>query len=60
MNGFQLYPGTPQHQRLLKTIVIHYANDPRILAIIVFGSLGRGNWDPYSDLDLDVIIADGL
>lgn len=24
----------------------------------VFGSLGRGNWDIYSDLDLDVIVTD--
>jgi hypothetical protein len=29
------------------------------LAVIVFGSLGRGTWDAYSDLDLDVILADG-
>ncbi len=52
------YPGTPQHQKLLQAIVSHYSNDPRILAIIVFGSLGHGNWDPYSDVDLDIIIAD--
>jgi predicted nucleotidyltransferase len=31
-----------------------------MLAITVFGSLGRGNWDPYSDLDLDVVVADGI
>jgi hypothetical protein len=30
------------------------------LSILVFGSLGRGNWDAYSDLDLDVILADGV
>jgi hypothetical protein len=24
----------------------------------VFGSLGRGNWDQFSDIDLDVVIAD--
>ena len=28
--------------------------------MIVFGSLGRGNWDEYSDLDLDVIVADDI
>jgi hypothetical protein len=28
--------------------------------VIVFGSLGRGNWDPYSDLDLDIIIGDNV
>ncbi len=52
------YPGTPQHQAVLHAIVEHYANDPRILAVAVFGSLGRGNWDQFSDIDLDVVIAD--
>jgi predicted nucleotidyltransferase len=53
-----LYPGTQQHQTILRAIVEHYENDPRILAVAVFGSLGRGNWDQYSDIDLDVVIAD--
>jgi predicted nucleotidyltransferase len=53
-------PGTIQHQRILQVITSYYENDPRILAIIVFGSLGRGNWDGYSDLDLDVVVADGI
>jgi len=53
-------PGTLQHQRVLQAIISYYENDPRILAITVFGSLGRGNWDPYSDLDLDVVIADEI
>jgi predicted nucleotidyltransferase len=52
------YPGTPQHRAILRAIVEHYENDPRILAVAVFGSLGRGNWDQYSDIDLDVVIAD--
>jgi predicted nucleotidyltransferase len=51
-------PGTLQHQRILQAITSHYENDHRILAITVFGSLGRGNWDCYSDLDLDVVVAD--
>ena len=53
-------PGTLQHQRILHSITSYYENDPRILAITVFGSLGRGNWDCYSDLDLDVVIADEI
>lgn len=53
-------PGTLQHQRMLRAILSHYENDLRILAISVFGSLGRGNWDCYSDLDLDVVIADEI
>ncbi len=52
------YPGTLQHQAILRAIVAHYENDQRILAVAVFGSLGRGNWDQYSDIDLDVVIAD--
>lgn len=54
------FPGTLQHQRILRVITSCYENDPRILAIIVFGSLGRGTWDCYSDLDLDVVVADGI
>ncbi|MCC7362064.1 MAG: nucleotidyltransferase domain-containing protein [Anaerolineales bacterium] len=54
------YPGTPKHQALLAAIVAHYARDPRVLAISVFGSLSRGNWDQYSDLDLDIVIADDV
>jgi predicted nucleotidyltransferase len=53
-------PGTLQHQKILHSIVSFYENDPRILAITVFGSLGRDNWDRYSDLDLDVVVADGI
>jgi predicted nucleotidyltransferase len=54
------YPGTSQHQALLRSIVAYYESDPRILAVAIFGSLGRGTWDCYSDLDLDVVIADGV
>nr|AAK28583.1 hypothetical protein [uncultured bacterium] len=54
------YPGTLQHQNLLHSIVSYYEHDPRILAIALFGSLGRGSWDSYSDLDLDIIIADSV
>lgn len=53
-------PGTLQHQRILQAITSYYENDPRVLAITVFGSLGRGNWDRYSDLDLDVVVADDI
>lgn len=53
-------PGAPQHQALLQAIVERYAPDERVLAVVVFGSLGRGNWDVYSDLDLDVVLADGV
>jgi predicted nucleotidyltransferase len=51
-------PGTPRHQRILQSILDYYAEDSRILAVLVFGSLGRGNWDEYSDLDLDIVVVD--
>jgi predicted nucleotidyltransferase len=54
------YPGTAQHQALLRAIVAHYGNDPRVLTVIVFGSLGRGDWDVYSDIDLDIVISDSV
>jgi predicted nucleotidyltransferase len=54
------YPGTAQHQALLKALVSRYESDPRILAVIVFGSLGRGTWDAYSDLDCDIVVADDV
>lgn len=53
-------PGTVQHQKILEVITSYYEDDPRVLTVTVFGSLGRGNWDRYSDLDLDVVIADGV
>lgn len=54
----QLLPGSPQHQSLLRAIASVYTNDDRILAVLVFGSLGRGAWDAYSDLDLAVVVRD--
>ncbi len=36
----------------------YHARQPWALAFILFGSLARGDWDTYSDLDLDVVIAD--
>lgn len=53
-------PGTDQHQAMLQFIVDYYGRDPHILAVLLFGSLGRGNWDAYSDLDLDIVTADDV
>jgi predicted nucleotidyltransferase len=53
------YPGTPAHQRILAAVAASYVDDPRVRAVCVFGSLGRGTWDEHSDVDLDVVIADG-
>ncbi|MEO7002005.1 MAG: nucleotidyltransferase domain-containing protein [Ktedonobacterales bacterium] len=54
------YAGNQHHQRVLRAIVGIYAADARVRVISLFGSLARGNWDDASDLDLDVVIADGV
>jgi predicted nucleotidyltransferase len=59
-NGSSSYPGTSRHRALLQAVASYYENDRRILAVAVFGSLARGTWDSYSDLDLDIVVADGV
>lgn len=51
-------PGTIRHQQVLQAILDFYAEDARIREVLLFGSLGRGDWDEYSDLDLDIIMVD--
>lgn len=41
------------------TLVDHFKKDPRIRAIWIGGSVGRGEEDLYSDLDLYVAVEDG-
>ncbi|MFN8468461.1 MAG: nucleotidyltransferase domain-containing protein [Caldilineaceae bacterium] len=60
MASDQPFPGTPHHQELLRLITRFYAGDDRVLALVVFGSLGRGAGDAWSDLDLAVIVRDGI
>src|SRR5919199_5445777 len=48
---------TGNQHALLGAIVEAYSGDSRVLAVGVFGSVGRGTWDEWSDLDLDVIVA---
>jgi predicted nucleotidyltransferase len=47
--------GNAEHQRLLRAMMTHHARQPWARAFLVFGSVARGDWDDYSDLDLDVI-----
>lgn len=51
-------PGTKTHQQILQLLINLFRNDKNIQAFIVFGSLVRGNWDTYSDLDLDAVVTD--
>jgi predicted nucleotidyltransferase len=60
MSTQDLFPGTPHHQELLQLITRFYTGDARILALVLFGSLGRGAGDAWSDLDLAVIVRDGV
>ncbi len=47
------------HDEYLKLLKTQIANDGRILAAWLEGSLGRGNADRYSDIDLHLLLADG-
>lgn len=50
--------GTILQQQILQTITDFYEKDERVLSVLLFGSLSRGNWDQYSDLDLDIVMSD--
>jgi predicted nucleotidyltransferase len=60
MQASKELPGSPRHQSLLRTIASFYSSDKRILAVLVFGSVARDTWDDYSDLDLAVVVRDGV
>lgn len=60
MNDSTTLFGTPLHQQITQSVIDHYTGDRRIRAVLVFGSLARGNWDEYSDIDLDVVMRDGV
>jgi predicted nucleotidyltransferase len=51
--------GSPAHQALIARVTAGYVGDPRVLAVVVFGSVSTGTWHELSDVDLDVVIADG-
>jgi predicted nucleotidyltransferase len=51
-------PGSAAHQALIARFTAHYQADPRVLAVVVFGSLSTGTWHELSDVDLDVVVAD--
>ena len=51
--------GSPAHQALIAHVVAHYADDDRIRAVAVFGSVGADTWHELSDVDFDVVTEDG-
>ncbi len=52
--------GSDAHRALIEQIVAHCRNDARVRAVTVFGSVSAGTWHELSDLDLDVVIGDGV
>jgi hypothetical protein len=52
--------GSDAHRALIEQVVAHYHDDARVRAVAVFGSVSTGRWHDLSDVDLDVVIADGV
>jgi predicted nucleotidyltransferase len=52
--------GSPAHQVLIRQVTSHYEADPRVRAIVVFGSVATGAWHELSDVDLDVVTGDDV
>lgn len=52
--------GSAAHQALIARFTAHYQADPRVLAVVVFGSLSTGTAHALSDVDLDVVVADDV
>lgn len=48
----------PRLQEFLEKAEAHFRADPRCLGLYLFGSVGKGTDDPYSDLDLAVVVRD--
>lgn len=47
----------PKHRdKLLENALNDLTNDPNVLAIYLGGSLAKGNYDNYSDIDLHIIV----
>ena len=60
MTNAEAFYGTQRHQALLAAVTAYYLDDPRICAVGLFGSLTRGDWDEFSDVDLDVVVSDSV
>jgi len=52
--------GSTAHQLLVSEVTGRYEGDPRVRAIVVFGSVATGAWHELSDVDLDVVIRDDV
>ena len=52
--------GSEAHRALIEQVAAHYRRDRRVRAVAVFGSVSTGGWHELSDVDLDVVTADGV
>jgi hypothetical protein len=52
--------GSSKHRAIIADVVAHYCDDDRVRAIAVFGSVATGAWHELSDVDLDIVIGDGI
>jgi hypothetical protein len=52
--------GSDAHRALIEHVVAHYRHDGRVRAVAVFGSVSTGMWHELSDVDLDIVIEDGV
>lgn len=49
-----------RHRRLLDELLSELDHDERVTSVLLAGSLGRGDAPPGSDVDLVVLVADGV
>jgi predicted nucleotidyltransferase len=49
----------PRHRRILKAVLLELASDAEMIAIMLAGSVSRGDALPESDLDLHLILTAG-
>jgi hypothetical protein len=50
----------PEHRRVLDAVVAACRADPRVTGVLLGGSNVAGGMDGYSDVDLDVVVADAV
>lgn len=50
-----VYPDQNALARLLKELTEFFAQFPSVNRIFIFGSMARGNWDRWSDIDLLIV-----
>jgi hypothetical protein len=52
--------GSSAHRAIIAEVVTHYRADDRVRAVAVFGSVATGHWHGLSDVDLDIVVRDGI